>query len=237
MLPIIVCEKNKEAAFATVGIIKKIIESAQIEAQIMHITTHPEQIERLRAEINDVALVIMNVESGVVVCGEISAVLRRNYKSDYFIFITESMNQWPGILRSGIFPADILLSPLSMDDCAEAIGSIYRDYSTRNWRPEFVSFNIGVDIYRIPVEKILYFESFNKKIYIHTINQRLGYYDTLAVIEKRYSARFIRCHNSYLVNKDKIVAIKFSTMSILLDNDKEIPISRTYRPNLQEALV
>jgi len=236
MLKIIICEKDKTSANAMHSTLAGIIRGARYDARIELTTIRPEDALAAREKIADVSMLILEaVYSASEMTGaELGLLLRRKYLSDYLVFSTERAEYLQTLLRGNIFPAAILIKPFEAEELAEIMGNIYTDYTTRGWAPDFVSFSIGVDIYRLPSDKVLYFESLEKKIYIHTRNQRFGYYDSLNDIERRYDALFVRCHKSYLVNKKKIMSVQFSKMTITLDTGIEIPISRTYRPNIKE---
>ena len=64
------------------------------------------------------------------------------------------------------------------------IGCIYRDYLNVTQKKNVLHINVGPDIYKIEYDQIMYVESFQKKIYIWTKNQRIGYYDKLSSLEE-----------------------------------------------------
>ncbi len=92
--------------------------------------------------------------------------------------------------------------------------------------------------YRIPFDRITYFESNSRIITIHTVrqvNRKTGsqqdqFYGKISDVEKQIASlngRFLRVHQSYLVNFDYIKTLSFTTLE-LLDGQK-IPISEDRR--------
>ena len=88
---------------------------------------------------------------------------------------------------------------------------------------------MGPDIYKIEYDQIMYVESFQKKIYIWTKNQRIGYYDKLSSLEEKLGEGFFRCHRSYIVNLNNISKVNFPDMVIEMKNKAKIPISRAQK--------
>lgn len=87
----------------------------------------------------------------------------------------------------------------------------------------------------VPYNTISYFESREKKIFLYTHSNEYSFYDTLDRLEESLpQGKFIRCHRSFIVNRDKISGIAVSKNRLTLDNGEMIPISRTYKSELKE---
>lgn len=87
----------------------------------------------------------------------------------------------------------------------------------------------------VPYNTVSYFESREKKIFLYTNSNEYSFYDTLDRLEESLPpSKFIRCHRSFIVNRDKISGIAVSKNRITLDNGEMIPISRTYKSELKE---
>ena len=96
----------------------------------------------------------------------------------------------------------------------------------------------------IPYKDIIHMESDNKVVYIHTTTQgAVKVYNKLDAFEQELSdGRFLRCHQSYLVNMQYVAGIVDSDF-IMLD-DQMIPIRKSgrklivkkYEDYLKEAL-
>lgn len=74
-------------------------------------------------------------------------------------------------------------------------------------------------------------------MYLNTDTEEYAFYDTLDELTKRLSDGFIRCHRSFLVNKNKIEKVFLSQNRLVLEEDFEIPLSRSYKPALKEYLM
>lgn len=88
----------------------------------------------------------------------------------------------------------------------------------------------------VPYSGIAYFESRNKKIFLGTDNEEYSFYGTLDNLEETLDDRFIRCHRSFIAAKKRISKIVLSKNIVVLDNGCEIPLSRSYKGKVKEAI-
>lgn len=99
-----------------------------------------------------------------------------------------------------------------------------------------VTFYVNGNAYVIRKESILYCESFNHKTEIYfnksyiTVNQQLNHVSTVI-----NSNVFKRVGRSYLVNMKKVN--KFEEMTLFIDNNYKIPISRRKKKKVLEYLM
>jgi DNA-binding LytR/AlgR family response regulator len=47
---------------------------------------------------------------------------------------------------------------------------------------------------------------------------------------------FIRCHNSFLINQERIASVDWSAMKIYLNERISVPMSRNYRVKVKEQI-
>lgn len=93
----------------------------------------------------------------------------------------------------------------------------------------------------IEPQEILYFESVDKKSFIYTENKMYETTLRLYEIEKILKFHgFIRATKSSIINISKIKSIKTefnSTLSVEMENNEILTVSRQYAPILKERLV
>ena len=71
-------------------------------------------------------------------------------------------------------------------------------------------------------------------IVIHTTSKEIRSNERISAIQKRLPAdMFIRIHRSFILNKVHITASNNDYISI---GDTDLPIGRSYRPNVKELL-
>lgn len=90
---------------------------------------------------------------------------------------------------------------------------------------ESVVFDNGKQVYRLPVQEISFLEIMNQTLTIHLAGGTLCMKYKMNDAERMLAPYgFLRIHKSYLVNYRMIFSIRKE--SVLLDNGKELPLSR-----------
>lgn len=98
-------------------------------------------------------------------------------------------------------------------------------YKRISRKVEYFSFIYNKEFLKVPLRKICYFESRNRVIYIHTTentniehsDSEYKFYGKLNDVEKQLSksnVRFIRVHQSFLVNFDYIKGLTFTCATL-----------------------
>lgn len=95
-------------------------------------------------------------------------------------------------------------------------------------------------IFEYEISKIVYIESFGKKIVIHTNNKdgrtlnqdTISGYSLARLYEMLALNNIVQCHKSYLVNRAYIRKIDKQDMAIFLQGDVKIPIGEKFRANV-----
>lgn len=136
------------------------------------------------------------------------------YISGYDCYFTEMFEVEP--FRFLKKPIDMKLFRKYLEQAMERIQKrmVYFSYTSRH------------NIYRIPLRSIVYFESHQRKVALHTENTTEIFYHKLNDIEKELEQSivpFLRIHQSYLVNFDAI--IRYSLNQVELLDGTLLPIS------------
>ena len=98
----------------------------------------------------------------------------------------------------------------------------------------FFTVKTSSSVKNIPLSDILYFESNKRLLNIHTKNEVVSFYEKLDNVENELKEKdFIRTHQSYLVNAQKIKSV--SKDSVLLSNDFSLPVSKSKATKVKEA--
>lgn len=170
---------------------------------------------------------------------EMTKELRKLAPSAYIILIASPKISPMVYLRPAIGAESLMLKPLKQEQIQEVLGEAIQTYVRRFYKPDekkvFVIENRGGrDL--VDYENIYFFEAREKRVYLNTKMEEYGFYDTLDQLEERLSEDFIRCHRSFLVNKSKIEKVFLSQNRLLLKDEFEIPLSRSYKPGVKEYL-
>lgn len=113
-------------------------------------------------------------------------------------------------------------------DKGEVIKAIDLCIERINRKNEHFSFKKGSEILRVPLDNIIYFESDNREVIIHLVDRSDNFYEKLLNIEKNLKDKgFYRIHKSFVINSKYIT--KINKDLVVLNDEVDIPISRTYR--------
>ncbi len=81
-------------------------------------------------------------------------------------------------------------------------------------------------ITKLKTDSINYFEKDLRLVHVHADGGIYSFYESFKNLEKIIDDRFCRCHNSYIVNLDKVVRVeRYNTH---LANGEMVPISQRF---------
>ncbi|MGI6751523.1 MAG: LytR/AlgR family response regulator transcription factor [Anaerovoracaceae bacterium] len=80
-------------------------------------------------------------------------------------------------------------------------------------------------IYRIDLREVIYFEKKLRKIVVVEEKRKRSFYGKFNELEKFLNDEYCRCHNSYIVNMEKVEEMERYTL--LMCNGEPLPISQT----------
>lgn len=121
----------------------------------------------------------------------------------------------------------------NMDQLPTVINKIIEKFEQTK---KYVEIMFSNTQYRIPLSEIVYLESKDHYIILHTKNLTYRFRGKLNDVEKQVDHKlFTRCHASYLVNLQYVKAL--GKGKILLCDNSSIPISRNKLEGTQEAFM
>lgn len=105
-----------------------------------------------------------------------------------------------------------------------------------NHSPKSLAVRIGGKNINLVLSEIVYIESYNHQLIIHTTSAEQSVYLSLTAMEQQLPANaFSRCHNSYLVGLEHISEI--SRSEVTLRNGVSLPIGRQYFKTFQQDFI
>ena len=163
----------------------------------------------------------------------------RKINSYAYIILVASTDISPvKYLKPTIFAGSLLMRVYSKSELESVFENAFRAYFNK-----FDSDNEKEDVYVIdsregrqvvPYNQIYYFEARDKKIIVGCMSKEVACYDTISNLEENLPKNFIRCHRSFIVNRNKVVNLILAKNMIILEDDICIPISRTYKVMLKD---
>jgi len=135
---------------------------------------------------------------------------------------------------------DYLLKPIPLDRFMKAINRFFETVALSkpenpdDHEHEYLIVKADKRFHKVLIHQILFIESMDDFIRIHTSATKLDVYDRLIGMESKLPAgQFVRVHRGFLVNRLKIDS--FSTSEIFI-KDFELPIGKSYRDEVVKLL-
>lgn len=164
----------------------------------------------------DFDIVFLDIYLPDAMGNEIAHRLRAMGYQGKIVFLTASPDF--AIESYDVAASGYLLKPINYERLKTVVDRI-----TESFDPNTYQIRRRTTVTRIAHRDILYIESSNSKCMIHTVSGGVHTaYKTLSTIEKELNdPRFLRCHQSFLVNMDHVRQID---KDFLLANGETIPI-------------
>jgi two-component system LytT family response regulator len=132
---------------------------------------------------------------------------------------------------------DYLIKPIHPDRLRVALDKVrerYRSVASAGNSQQHLWITFGREQIKINVAEILYLESRNDHVIIHSNTQQFKYYDTLGNMEAQLAgAGFLRIHKSFLVNQSAVASFSAQQVKVGL---AQIPIGRIYKQRVLTSL-
>lgn len=127
-------------------------------------------------------------------------------------------------------PIDFMVKPIeqklvykNLDKCIELIGE----------QTQYLFYKIDQDTMKIKVNEILYFESENRVIHMHTLDGIIDFYGKLEEITTRLDPKYFwRVHKSYIINYMHVKRFRYTDLD--MENGTTLRISQTYRKEIRD---
>ena len=168
---------------------------------------------------------------------ETAKILRdNNYKGK--IFITAQNGDF-ALESYDIYASGYIVKPINYNKIKKALDR----YSDR-YKTEFYKIKQKNIMLNIPFDDIIFFESDNTKCYINCINnKRYTIYKQLRHIEKELDdIRFLRCHQSFIVNMNHIAdtgdvfTLKNGDEILIRQREKSLMINKYYKYLIDKSI-
>lgn len=130
-------------------------------------------------------------------------------------------------------PFDFLVKPVTQKRLYAVLDEYFRVFPPED---RYFSYTADRQKAEIAVSRILYFESIRKQLRMVTAEGDILIYGKLSdILALRFSRRFLRIHQSFLVNTQHIAAFRYG--EITLTNGTVLPISRSYQNAVRDDLM
>lgn len=178
----------------------------------------------------EIDLLFLDIELFSLSGIDIGNKIRKEYNNHSMQIIYISGNEKYAMNLFEIHPLNFLIKPFKKEDVFNCIDLGIHLLNKING---YFSYKSGFDSKKIPIKNIIYFESSNRKITMHTIHGIDCFYGKLdEIYEKVKEHQFLYIHKSYLVNYFSIAQFNYNTVT--LENGVTLPISQARRKEIRK---
>ncbi|MGN1318654.1 MAG: LytR/AlgR family response regulator transcription factor [Lachnospirales bacterium] len=237
MFRIVICDDKKENIAFLNSRIRKAISDMRGGRNTEVLSAKPELLYEYTINDNYVYIFFLDVIYDKINGIDIAGRLRRQHRNIYIIFYTEHIELLYMVINQNLMPSGFLAKPVNDNDLKKILFTVY-DYCIDDIKDETATLIVstGSAVYKIRYDEIIYIEALNKKIYIYTETQRICFYDSLQNLCERLGKDFLRCHKSFVVNKEKIKNVYTKEMYLEMSNGSRIAMSRTYKSEIKDNM-
>lgn len=236
---IVISDDEKESLSSNCLAVSRCIEASHIDAKITLCTTNPSEVleysKKYHTELN---VYILDINFNKELNGlTLARSIREQEPYAYIIFLTAYVQLSMLTFKYKLKVFDFLIKPASFQDISECLKALTEDLERSYGKKlpvqqNHINVKSGYQEYDLVVEDIIYIESYNQKLIIHTKEGCLETYSTLKDMETELSAlsnNFCRCHKSFLVNLRYIKKIDLINLELTMITDEKCLISRSQK--------
>ena len=228
MLDIYVCEDNAKQLAFIAGFISEYTKG--LDAALALATHSPAEILAKYAEADNPGLFILDIALKTDVNGiELARRIREQNKNATIVFITVHPELMPLTFQYKVEAMDFIIKdhPDSIKKrLAECIDTALTRQKNPNTKP--LQITVNDEIIFLDMSDVIHIETtgIRHKLRLYTKSQVIEFNAELKSLEERLDERFIRCHKSFIINKDKIAVINKKANTVTMVNGNVCPVSR-----------
>lgn len=228
MLKAFVCEDNQNQKEKLTKIIEDIILIENYDIDLALSTSDPyELIDNIKGTSNT-GIYFLDVDLHSDINGiQLAEKIRKHDPRGFIIFITTHAEMSYLTFIYKVEAMDYIIKDNYNNikqRISECINNAHNKYKTKSSELQKI-FSIKVEdkIINIDYNDILFFETSSTihKVVLHSLNRQVEFYSKMKEVENSLDERFIRCHNSFIVNKDKIKELdKKNRIAYMINGEK-----------------
>ena len=229
MLKILICAASEDDAIAIHRSAYDVLQKAGIRCELAF-SSNAELMRARRLKTDAFDVYIFDVKSKV--CLELAEYIRSENLVSSIMFLNVQKN---GDLNRIIKyrPSYIVFS---FDEDKAFAEGIKRCCSEQSSKHTFFTVKTKESVMRFDYKEILFFESAQRIVSMYTATKAVEFYAKLGdVADMLPKNRFVRCHQSYIVNLDHVRQLDKTMRYFRLMSGKEITISKSYYTNAVES--
>lgn len=232
MLNIFICEDNLIQQNKFKKIISDIISTHNYDMEIVLATPNPYDVIDYLKSTPTSGMYFLDVDLNSDINGiQLAEKIRKYDPRGFIIFITSYAEMSHLTFLYKVEAMDYIIKDTYANikkriaDCIKNANEKHK--TTLNMSQDFFSLKSNDKIINVNFNDIIFFETSSTihKIILHCCNRQIEFYGKMKEIEEKLDKRFCRCHNSFIVNMDKVKEIDKKNRIAYMINDEECLIS------------
>lgn len=232
MLKIFLCEDNKEQRLKFEQIINDIILIEDYDMTFQLSCSDPYEIINYLKTSTTSGIYFLDVDLHSDINGiQLAEQIRKYDPRGFIIFVTTHAEMSYLTFLYKVEAMDYIIKDnynniqQRISDCIKNAHSKYTSKITD--LQKVFSMRVNEKIINMDLSEIIFFETSSTihKVVLHCQNRQIEFYSNMKDVEAMVDERFIRCHNSFLINRDKIKEIDKKNRIVYMINGEECLIS------------
>lgn len=150
------------------------------------------------------------------------------FSANVYIIFTTAYSEF-AVKSYEVNTVDYLLKPITYNRFFQAVSKARKVLETQQPqepKTSHVFVKSGKKIIQVNWDDILYIEALKEYVSLVTRQQKIVLYKRMSELESIQPLNFVRIHNSYIINLDKIEKVEDNLVQI---GARELPVSKTYK--------
>lgn len=154
----------------------------------------------------------------------------RQYDEEVLIIFITNMVQY-AIEGYSVGALDFVLKPVDEDAVARELDKAMKRLERK--ASPVISVRNGEGVFVVDTKDIIFIETYDRRLLIHTIKDTITCNDTLQAMAEKLPDWFFRCHSAYLVNIRQVERIAGSD---IVAGGERIPLSKHRKKEFMQAM-
>lgn len=243
---IVLCEDKQVILNNIRANLEKVIKQNGIDAVISFTADNPKKIiEYSKQYVDGINAYFLDINLGTNMNGlELAKQIRSHDPHCYITFVTGHPELCMTVFKYHIEAFEYLIKPVSyqaLEECMLSIDKHYANYLNhqKHNKGAIIKIRSGNTDYTVELQNIIYVESINQKLVVHTKNRNIEFFGYLKDIINELNKNgkyFYRCHRSYIVNINHIKEVNYKDSYIIMSGDEKCYMSRQQKGEIKGVL-
>ena len=229
MLNFVLCDDNLNIVNKLKEMLEILFIKNDIDAKVGLSTNNPQSVLQYESQ-NTVDVLLLDINLNSQMSGiDVAQQIRKTNKQVYIIFLTGHLEY--SLIAYSVKTFDYLPKPITLERLEITLNRLLEDISN-NSSSQFIQLDKKTILNE---DDIHYIKKDGMKLVFCSNSGNYETYNSFRKIEPRLPPHFIRCHKSYIVNRNHIANIHINENRIVFHNQLSCEIGPKYKQKILEV--